>query len=1096
MRQTGPGWLRRMLAVGLLAAGVGAARADAPAGLVAGQALDAAPFGFAFAEADGKGFGVRWGEPRKVRRVTVEWDGDPPPAEAVRLQYWHRIWDGRPDPILAEKGAGGVGWAAMDDWTNGAWKDADTRLQTDGRRWTFTFAPTGEKEFKDLGGPGVAYRRTLKVRLAASESIPQPARLRAFTDAVCRPLTVRIRWGAPVSAAIRLSEQADPGRVEAYNGAVVAVRAIPGGTIRVDADGRWLLPAGAENGIEADLLMAVDPTDARYDRTIVTVRSNARPFSFAADEVARGDRILVDDLGVLVVRGDDAITLERYRDARKEFAGRTIRARVAAEAEQTLARAWNDMPLKRPLYFVHGLPGDRNAIHHEANGDLRITASLHWFARPASPRDTKRKLWEGAWLRVRLGLPAEHLRGGRELREGYLPVLRTWWQDGPIHYEQWAVLDKLDGSLGFGGDAGADHPPAAPDGVAFDDPTVLRMRIRAVNTSRTEAGTARLFVRTEASRPETLYAGGDRLLADWRGEPRLRGLTNAGTRGRLTNEDGGVRWQRPLAAGEGVDVDFAWPSITLTCEDEIAAQIHRDFDADAERVCGFWRRLTERGMRVETPEPWLNDFHKAHARHLLVNCYKEKDSPRLHAHVGTFSYGVYPDESAMMISDLDRRGYHAEAERCLDSFLTYQGTVQMPGNFQTTEGLFYGSGGHDTGGYNKSHGWVLWLMADHWLVTRDRAWMERAAPRLVKSCEWVIRERQATRTVGADGGRPIEYGFLPSGSLEDVTDYWYWTVTNVCTVWGFEALAGALADYGHPEAARLKREAAAFRADVMAAVEESRIRSPVVRLRDGTYVPKYPSHLHERGRCHGWLRETLEGSIHLLITGMIAPDSAAARWILDDFEDNLYISSDYGYAIPAFDAFWFSRGGFSMQANLLGGPLPYLYRDEVKHYLRAYFNSFASAFYPEIRMCNEHSLPELGYPAGDHYKSSDEAQSTYWLRLMFVHERGGDLYLGQAIPRDWLTDGRRVGIERAPSHYGVLSLRIMSEAAAGRIRATVNPPDRNRPRTIYVRLRHPEERPMQGVTLNGAPYDRFDAAQEWVVLPGDVSGTQEIVANY
>ena len=49
-------------------------------------------------------------------------------------------------------------------------------------------------------------------------------------------------------------------------------------------------------------------------------------------------------------------------------------------------------------------------------------------------------------------------------------------------------------------------------------------------------------------------------------------------------------------------------------------------------------------------------------------------------------------------------------------------------------------------------------------------------------------------------------------------------------------------------------------------------------------------------------------------------------------------------------------------------------------------------------MCNEHSLPELGYPAGDHFKTSDEAQSTYWLRLMFVHEQGSDLYLGQAHP--------------------------------------------------------------------------------------------------
>jgi hypothetical protein len=280
----------------------------------------------------------------------------------------------------------------------------------------------------------------------------------------------------------------------------------------------------------------------------------------------------------------------------------------------------------------------------------------------------------------------------------------------------------------------------------------------------------------------------------------------------------------------------------------------------------------------------------------------------------------------------------------------------------------------------------------------------------------------------------------------------------------------------------------------MAAIEESRIRAPVVRLRDGRYVPKYPSRLYERGRSHGWLRETLEGSIHLLITEMISPDAPEARWIIDDFEDNLYISDDYGYSIPAFDAFWFSRGGFSMQANLLGGPLVYLYRDDIKHFLRAYFNSFASAYYPEIAMCNEHSLPELGYPAGDHFKSSDEAQSTYWLRLMFVSERGNDLYLGQAIPRAWLKDGRSVGIEQAATHFGPLSLRITS--AGDEIRATLTPPRRNPPGRIYLRFRHPEGKLMQSVTINGRPHALIDVDKEWVILSPDGDGVLEVLARY
>jgi hypothetical protein len=71
-------------------------------------------------------------------------------------------------------------------------------------------------------------------------------------------------------------------------------------------------------------LTAVDPSSSLYDRTVVTVRSRQRPFSFAADEIARGDRVFVDDLGALVTRGDDSISLAQYRELRKEFSGKTV----------------------------------------------------------------------------------------------------------------------------------------------------------------------------------------------------------------------------------------------------------------------------------------------------------------------------------------------------------------------------------------------------------------------------------------------------------------------------------------------------------------------------------------------------------------------------------------------------------------------------------------------------------------------------------------------------------------------------------------------------------------------------------------------------
>jgi hypothetical protein len=1059
---------------------ISAADANSAQTYAPGAAFDIAPFGFPISYGDGKSQGPRWAEPRKVRRVVVQFEGKQP-LPPVRLEYWHRVWDGRADPLLVERGAGGVGWDARDDWTNGRWIAAQCRVERAGNVYEFTFEPTSTAEIPTLKGEGVTYRKTLAVRIAGESVLPVPSRVRVYTDSVCKMLRARIQFGTPREAAFQTG-QSESGRLEVFNGAVTAVRPIPGRPAVIQPDLGWTLDNSTAGGIEADLVMAADPIDGRYDRTIVTVRSGTRSFSFAADEVARGDRILVEDLGVLVTNAEDPISLEAYRNAlRREFSGRTVFDRVAASEEQTLDRAWNDMPLKRPLYFVHGLPGNRNTMRQNPNGEIEVTAVKRWFNVQRSGRDSDRKLWSGDTLRISCGFPREELRGGRALQEGYLPVLRTWWQEGPMYYEQKTVLTAA-GDL---------------NRVALDTPTVLLMQVRVVNVSDAQESTATLRFGAGARQGERLVLREDQALAVTEQGERLRFLVKAD--GQLRQEGEGLTWAASLKPGESKVIYVTIPSITLVQDQEIASVRSLGFEAEAQRVGAFWRELTVRGTQIETPEPWINDFYKAHTRHLLVNCFKELDTDYLHAHVGTFHYGVYPNESVMMISDLDRRGYHDQARCNYDAFLHYQGTVGMPGNFRSREGQFYGAGGHETGGYNKSHGYVMWGMAEHWRYTRDRTWMAQAAPGMVKACEWVIRERQGTMTgrpVGANDYSPLHRGWLPTGSLEDVTDYWHWLATNSATVWGFRALAEALADFGHPEGQRLQQEAQAYYDDFLRGVTESRILCPVVRLRDGTYVPKIPSRLYERGRAHGWLRETLEGSLFLPAYGLLAPTAPETRWILQDYEDNLYISDRYGYAIPTFDAFWFSRGGFSMQSNLLDGPLPYLWRDEIKHYLRAYFNSFASAFYPEVRMCNEHCLPELGYPRGDHFKTSDEAQSTYWLRLMFVNEQGRDLYLGQAIPRYWLAQGNQIGIQRAATHFGPMSLRYDSQTAEGTIKAILDPPTRNRPGTIYLRLRHPQAKRLQSVLLNGATHDKFDRDKEWIILPGTLTGRQEIVAAY
>ncbi|MFB3923365.1 MAG: hypothetical protein ACE145_16705 [Terriglobia bacterium] len=1029
--------------------------------------LDVAPFGRPLAGKDS--VGVEWPEMRRVAIVEVAFADDGsalPPAGSMKVEYWHRVWKGGAIRRYGEQNAGSTGWAEDDDWFNGEWRTADTRARVEGRRVIFTFAPSNEKEFPELKTPGTTYRPTLKIRVAFSGAHPRVQSLKALTDSVLQSSEhLRIQFE-------KRSTCNDP--IEVYNG--------------------WLETASKRSRLEggncvlsAAVVYARNSEDPEADRTIVTVRSPSNPFSFAMDEVVRGDRIFIKDFGVLVTRDADSVTLAEHRRALQEIGEKSVYDRVSDHPEQTLSGAWNDMPIKRPYYFILGMEGGRQRFELDPTGD--VWANHPNFSKNRPGKDTGHFLWPDGML-YRCGLPASHF-ADRTLAEGYLPIVTTRWIDGDLLYEQEGFADVLAANLNSA-------PP-----MQGDDPTVAFLKFRIVN-SGAEKRTATLTLSTaareghdgEPKKFETIRVDGDTVMGSYEGRDVLRFLVDTRGAGLLTNSTDGVRYEIELEGHKEHTLYIKLPFITLTEDADVEHLRSLSPEREREEVARYWRSRVATGTQIRTPEPWLNDFYRAHVTHLLINDEREIGSDRYVARVGSFFYGAFGNESIMMISDLDRRGYWKEAERSLELFLHYQGTVRLPGNFTTQKGILYGAGGYQHGDYNQHHGWILWGLAEHYWHTRDRAWMEHAAPHMIEACRWITNERKGTMKTDAQGHRVPEYGLLPAGSLEDVTDFWYWLSTNAFSWWGLSNAAAALKDFGNPDGMELVAEAEHYRQDILRAFREAAIRAPVVRLRDGTYVPDFPSNPYTRGRAHGWLRETLEGSIMLPITRLMDPSSRETEWILKDYEDNRYISDKFGYSIPTFDRFWFSRGGFSMQPNLLHGPLPYFYRDQIEHFLRAYFNPFAAGYDPTLRMLCEHPLPELGYFLGDHFKSSDESQSNYWLRLMFVAELDGALHLGRGLPRYWLRDGETLGIKNASTYFGETSFEIRSHVKDGKIEMSLDPPSRNAPREIVVRFRHPDAKPIRRVKVNGVEWSDFDAAKGDIKLPGPTREHTEIVAEY
>jgi len=1064
-----------MLAVAVLVPGAMPAESSHPR---VGEAVDVVPFGgITHWEENGLDYGVMWEDSRDIVKVTVTFDAGAtlPSPDSIRLQYWKATWPQRRIPREEPSGAGSSGWLDIGDWYQGRWQDGDVNLTIHGNRYEYTFNPVNAREFKDVGDFDAPYRSTLKLRIISDQPLPKIVSLQAFTDSVWQEQVVEIEWGGTAEA-----EQDWSGRLEAFNAHVLHVEPYSSASrVMVSSDWSWQSTTQDQtDGIRARILYAKPQGYNSFDESIVTVRAQQETFSFAMSDLIRWKTIFISDYGVLVRLAGETETYASARERWTQEKNRDLYARVFQVPEQTFTQAWNDMPAKAAHYIPLSFEGSRQHFRLDENGNVTCVNGS-WIARIRG-KDTDRCLWNGGSITYRLGLPGGQ-PSERELLDGDMPVIFSRWELNGIRATQTAFAIPL---LGI---------PNAGGRVWADDTLVLMIRLELENPTSEDREVVLPFRVADAEGEQKLVLTGDQAIAQTKDGPLPRFLVRSLAK---TDEfewkeiEKSLEYHGYLPPLSSQTLEIAIPYITLTSENEWKQLAALRWDDAYQSVSQYWRGRIDAGTGIYTPEPMINEFYRAHAAHLLINTEREVGlSDRYMAKVGTFHYGVYSNESCMMISDLDRRGYSERARQALETWIHYQGTVALPGDYSTAEGVFYGAGGYEAGGYNQHHGWVLWCLGEHYWYTRDAEWLNRVAPNIVKACDWITGQRRRNEVAAAQLPlRTIEQGLLPPGSLEDIGDWRVWLSTNVYSWWGMKNAADALADVQHPEAGRLQAEADEYHQAILDAFTEAMRRSPVVRLRDGSWIPHIPSEVHRRGRSFGWITETLEGAIHLVRCGVLEPWDRRSTWIIKDFEDNLYLSEQFGYNLTgrAFERFWFSHGGISMQANLLCNPIPYLQRDEPRHFLRAYFNAFAASYFPDTRMMTEHALPAIGDWRGDHYKTSDEANSTYWLRLMFAMEQGDQLWLGAAIPRYWLADGQKIGIERSVTYFGVLSMRMESHADEGYILMTIDPPRRNPPREMYARFRHPEGKRMVRCTVNGEPHEDFDPEKEWVrVTPGE-----------
>jgi hypothetical protein len=212
------------------------------------------------------------------------------------------------------------------------------------------------------------------------------------------------------------------------------------------------------------------------------------------------------------------------------------------------------------------------------------------------------------------------------------------------------------------------------------------------------------------------------------------------------------------------------------------------------------------------------------------------------------------------------------------------------------------------------------------------------------------------------------------------------------------------------------------------------------------------------------------------------PQEQEVTWLLKDLEDNLFVTWAYGWATDL-ERDWFSRGGVTVQANLLNNIVTYLRRGQAKHAVRSLFNDIGLNLYRDVMCSTEHPVVEPGHGVGPNYKTPDECGFLCSLRRSLVLEQGEVLHLGLGLPTSWLEPGQGVRLERAATNFGPLSLSIAASQDGKHAEVQVALQARRAPKSIELHLRDPKGRSLQRVWLDEQVWDDHDASV--VRLPGD-----------
>jgi hypothetical protein len=293
----------------------------------------------------------------------------------------------------------------------------------------------------------------------------------------------------------------------------------------------------------------------------------------------------------------------------------------------------------------------------------------------------------------------------------------------------------------------------------------------------------------------------------------------------------------------------------------------------------------------------------------------------------------------------------------------------------------------------------------------------------------------------------------------------------------------ALTEWGQ----RLIRESSELQADMQTAISRSLLKENGDTILPSIAGVKEPVHIVvPRDQADPQFR-SYRSYMEMLYSGLLTKEQVELivhyRWKHHD--TILGVPTAYGYKTGALAGFLAYGHGYGLiQHDLSREALLLLYSTMAHQYTRGTWTA------PETRPVFDET------PAAPYCTPAQlvVALMTRWI-LVFEDPISETLWLGKAIPRKWLEDGKTVSVSGAPTRWGKVEFSMTSHLGQGNIVATLDLPPHFRAAT-KLRLRTPGDRKLKSILVNGKPWTQFSVTEETVTLPAGLTGKQTIVAAY